>query len=204
MAQYVELRRHTDADGDVLTLEGVRAAVAIGSRLEGSYEVLVSSGVQRATQTLACFLAGLGEKVRQGVVVERGCARAPRTAGGRPTRRLGAARSRRYARPTLSSSRKTPPGSRPGCVASPAGSPKEVARSSPATARPTKPPFSVWRATWSSRSRRVAACSSSRRTEQSVSRSSVDDTTGFDRANGPNASPVSERSLRPLAAPAQG
>jgi broad specificity phosphatase PhoE len=58
------------ADGDVLTLEGVRAAVAIGSRLEGSYEVLVSSGAQRATQTLACFLAGLGEKVRKGVVVE--------------------------------------------------------------------------------------------------------------------------------------
>jgi broad specificity phosphatase PhoE len=72
MAKYVELRRHTDADGDVLTLEGVRAAVAIGSRLEGSYEVLVSSGAQRATQTLACFLAGLGEKVRQGVVVEPG------------------------------------------------------------------------------------------------------------------------------------
>jgi phosphohistidine phosphatase SixA len=72
MAKYVELRRHTDADGDVLTLEGVRAAVEIGSRLEGRYEVLVSTGAQRATQTLACFLAGLGEKVRQGVVVEPG------------------------------------------------------------------------------------------------------------------------------------
>jgi phosphohistidine phosphatase SixA len=72
MAKYVELRRHTDADGDVLTLEGVRTAVAIGSRLDGGYEVLVSTGAQRATQTLACFLAGLGEKVRRGVVVEPG------------------------------------------------------------------------------------------------------------------------------------
>jgi broad specificity phosphatase PhoE len=72
MAKYVELRRHTDADGDVLTPEGVRAAVEIGSHLEGGYEVLVSTGAQRATQTLACFLAGLGEKVPQGVVVEPG------------------------------------------------------------------------------------------------------------------------------------
>lgn len=70
MVKYVELRRHTDADGDVLTPDGVRAAVEIGSRLEGGYEVLVSTGAQRATQTLACFLAGLGEKVPQGVVIE--------------------------------------------------------------------------------------------------------------------------------------
>jgi broad specificity phosphatase PhoE len=72
MAKYVELRRHTDADGDVLTPEGVRAAVAIGSGLEGGYDVLVSSGAQRVTQTLACILGGLGEKVRRGVVVEPG------------------------------------------------------------------------------------------------------------------------------------
>ncbi|HEY3070650.1 MAG TPA: histidine phosphatase family protein, partial [Gaiellaceae bacterium] len=72
MAKYVELRRHTDADGDVLTPEGVRAAVEIGSHLTGGYDVLVSSGAQRATQTLACFLAGLGEKVLRGVVVEPG------------------------------------------------------------------------------------------------------------------------------------
>jgi broad specificity phosphatase PhoE len=72
MAKYVELRRHTDADGDVLTPEGVRAALEIGSHLEGGYEILVSTGAQRATQTLACFLAGLGEKVPRGVVVEPG------------------------------------------------------------------------------------------------------------------------------------
>ena len=72
MAKYVELRRHTDADGDVLTPEGVQAAIQIGSRLTGDYDLLVSTGAQRATQTLACFLAGIGEKVRQGVVVEPG------------------------------------------------------------------------------------------------------------------------------------
>jgi hypothetical protein len=70
MARYVELRRHTDAEGDVLTPEGVRAAIEIGSTLTGPYELLVSTGAQRATQTLACFLAGLGENVTQGVVVE--------------------------------------------------------------------------------------------------------------------------------------
>ncbi len=72
MAKHVELRRHTDADGDVLTPEGVKAGLEIGARLAGGYDLLVSTGAQRATQTLACFLAGLGERVPQGVVVEPG------------------------------------------------------------------------------------------------------------------------------------
>ena len=72
MARYVELRRHTDADGDVLTEEGVRDGLRIGATLEGNYELLVSTGAQRATQTLACFLAALGERVPGGVVVEPG------------------------------------------------------------------------------------------------------------------------------------
>jgi broad specificity phosphatase PhoE len=72
MAKYVELRRHTDADGDELTPDGVRAAVEIGARLAGGYDLLVSTGAQRATQTLACFLAGLGQRVPEGVVVEPG------------------------------------------------------------------------------------------------------------------------------------
>ena len=68
----IELRRHTDADGDVLTEEGVRAAIAIGAQLEGPYELGVCTGAQRATQTLACFLAALGERVPGGVIVEPG------------------------------------------------------------------------------------------------------------------------------------
>ncbi len=72
MAKYLELRRHTDDDDDALSDEGVRAALEIGAGLEGNYELLVSSGAQRATQTLACFLAALGQKVPAGLVVEAG------------------------------------------------------------------------------------------------------------------------------------
>ena len=72
MARYVELRRHTDSDGDVLTEEGVRSALEIGRRLAGPYALLVSSGAQRATQTLACFACMLAEPVSGGVIVEPG------------------------------------------------------------------------------------------------------------------------------------
>jgi broad specificity phosphatase PhoE len=72
MRKEVELRRHTDADGDILTAEGVAAALEIGERLRGPYHLAVSTGAQRATQTLACFLAGLGQKVPGGVLVEPG------------------------------------------------------------------------------------------------------------------------------------
>lgn len=72
MTRQIELRRHTDSDGDALTPEGVRAALEIGTRLSGGYDVAVSTGAQRATQTLACFLAALGERVPGGVLVEAG------------------------------------------------------------------------------------------------------------------------------------
>lgn len=68
----VELRRHTDNDGDVLTAEGVEAALRIGRDLGGGYLLVVSSGAQRATQSAACMLAGMGEAVAGGVVVEPG------------------------------------------------------------------------------------------------------------------------------------
>lgn len=70
MTKYVELRRHTDNDDDALSSEGIRQALEIGARLEGNYELLVSSGAQRSTQTLGCFLAALGQRVPGGVVVE--------------------------------------------------------------------------------------------------------------------------------------
>lgn len=72
MARFVELRRHTDNDGDALTEDGVRAAVALGASLRGGYQVVVSSGAQRATQTAACLIAGLGQEIPDGVVVEPG------------------------------------------------------------------------------------------------------------------------------------
>jgi broad specificity phosphatase PhoE len=70
MAKEVELRRHTANDGDRLTKDGIRAAVEIGKNLQGGYELIVSSGAQRATQTAACFLAGLSESVDQGVQID--------------------------------------------------------------------------------------------------------------------------------------
>jgi broad specificity phosphatase PhoE len=72
MARFVELRRHTDNDGDVLTADGVAAALRLGSRLAGGYRVGVSTGAQRATQTVGCLLAALGQPVPDGVVVEPG------------------------------------------------------------------------------------------------------------------------------------
>src|SRR6266511_1525924 len=144
MAKHVELRRHTDADGDVLTPEGVKAGLEIGARLAGGYDLLVSTGAQRATQTLACFLAGLGENVPHGVVVEPGLRSAAEERWRAAyVRRPGAARFRRSARPTPSSSRKILRRLRPRCVASPSRSPTAGARSSSATARRTRPPFSV-------------------------------------------------------------
>ena len=67
----VELRRHTASDGDRLTDEGIRAAVEIGGLLAGEYDLLISSGAQRATQTLACFLAGSGKRFPAGVRVDQ-------------------------------------------------------------------------------------------------------------------------------------
>jgi hypothetical protein len=72
MARSVELRRHFDNDGDVLTGDGVAAALRLGAGLAGGYRVAVSSGAQRATQAVGCLLAGLGKPVADGVVVEPG------------------------------------------------------------------------------------------------------------------------------------
>jgi phosphohistidine phosphatase SixA len=72
MAKEIELRRHTDSDGDALTDEGVQVALEVGAALRGGYHLLVSSGAQRATQTLACFACALGECVPGGTVVESG------------------------------------------------------------------------------------------------------------------------------------
>lgn len=70
MSRQLEIRRHTDNDGDVLSKTGVAHAVRIGrEELLGGYSIIASSGAQRATQTAACMLAGLGEPVEGGAVV---------------------------------------------------------------------------------------------------------------------------------------
>jgi broad specificity phosphatase PhoE len=72
MAKEIELRRHTDNDGDALTPAGVAAALELGASLRGGYHLLVSTGAQRATQTLACIACVLTERVAGGAVVEAG------------------------------------------------------------------------------------------------------------------------------------
>jgi broad specificity phosphatase PhoE len=72
VGREIELRRHTDAVGDILTAEGVAAALEIGARLQGNYAIGFSTGAQRATQTLACFIAALGQRMPGGVIVEPG------------------------------------------------------------------------------------------------------------------------------------
>ena len=56
----------------MLTPDGVREAIAIGTRLNADYDVVITSGAQRATQTAACFLAGMGRSVPGGVIVNTG------------------------------------------------------------------------------------------------------------------------------------
>jgi broad specificity phosphatase PhoE len=72
MAKTIVLLRHTDNDGDVLSPEGVAAAVRLGATLDGAFDVAVSTGAQRATQTIACVLGALGTGVPGGVLVEAG------------------------------------------------------------------------------------------------------------------------------------
>lgn len=72
MTRILRLLRHTDNDGDVLTDDGIAAALRIGGQLEDVYVVAVSTGAQWATQTLACMLARSGMQVRDGVIIEVG------------------------------------------------------------------------------------------------------------------------------------
>jgi phosphohistidine phosphatase SixA len=72
MAKTIDLRRHFKNDGDMLSAEGVAAAVKAGKAMTGRYRLAVSSGAQRATQAVACLLAGHGKAVAGGVIVDPG------------------------------------------------------------------------------------------------------------------------------------
>ncbi len=56
----VELRRHTDNDGDQLSDEGVHQAREAATRLSPPYHLCVSSGAVRATQTVEIWRDALG------------------------------------------------------------------------------------------------------------------------------------------------
>ena len=60
--RYVELRRHTDNDGDELTGQGVADAEAIGREgLQPPYAAFVSSGAARATQMVTILRHAAGQ-----------------------------------------------------------------------------------------------------------------------------------------------
>ena len=60
--RYVELRRHTDNEGDKLSEKGVADAEAIGqTRLRPPYAVFVSTGAERATEMLRILRRGAGQ-----------------------------------------------------------------------------------------------------------------------------------------------
>ena len=60
--RWVELRRHTDNDGDELTAQGVADAKAIGrEELTPPYAAFVSSGAARATQMLTILRGAAGQ-----------------------------------------------------------------------------------------------------------------------------------------------
>jgi phosphohistidine phosphatase SixA len=60
--RYVELRRHTDNDGDRLTPQGVAEAERIGrDRLHPPYAAFVSTGAARATQMLEILRHAAGQ-----------------------------------------------------------------------------------------------------------------------------------------------
>jgi broad specificity phosphatase PhoE len=86
----LEIRRHaakgTDLGGDCLSQEGIEQAHRLGRSIRVGYTHLYSSGAQRATQTLACMLAGMGRLVLNGVVVRPGLG-SPREGEWRDTAR---------------------------------------------------------------------------------------------------------------------
>jgi broad specificity phosphatase PhoE len=60
--RYVELRRHTDNDGDELSAQGVADAQAIGREgLQPPYAAFISSGAARATQMVAILRHAAGQ-----------------------------------------------------------------------------------------------------------------------------------------------
>ena len=66
----VDLLRHCDNEDDALSPEGVEHALEIGRERTLDYDIAVSSGRQRATQTIACMIAGAGASVPGGVWVD--------------------------------------------------------------------------------------------------------------------------------------
>lgn len=60
--RYIEIRRHTDNDGDRLSRDGVAQAQELGrSALHPPYAMFVSTGAERATQMLEILRDAIGQ-----------------------------------------------------------------------------------------------------------------------------------------------
>jgi phosphohistidine phosphatase SixA len=59
--RYIELRRHTDNEGDHLTPRGVADAEAISGRLRPPYVAFVSTGAARCTEMLEILRSATGQ-----------------------------------------------------------------------------------------------------------------------------------------------
>jgi hypothetical protein len=91
--RYVELRRHTDNEGDHLTPQGVADAEMIGrDRLHPPYAAFVSTGAARATQMLEILLHAAGQDDTPSPR-RRGCGPRSRTAGATRPGQRGRART---------------------------------------------------------------------------------------------------------------
>jgi phosphohistidine phosphatase SixA len=67
----LEVRRHAnrDSEADRLSEEGRARAQSVGASLAGGYAVVFISSAQRAAETVAWFLRGLGEQLPAHAVV---------------------------------------------------------------------------------------------------------------------------------------
>jgi phosphohistidine phosphatase SixA len=60
--KYLEIRRHTDNEGDTLTADGILAAEAVGQTgLHPPYTLFASTGAARATQTVEILRHAAGQ-----------------------------------------------------------------------------------------------------------------------------------------------
>ncbi|HEX4700263.1 MAG TPA: hypothetical protein VH857_13010 [Actinomycetes bacterium] len=60
--RYLEIRRHTDNDGDTLTADGIMTAEAVGrTGLHPPYAVFASTGAARANQTVEILRHAAGQ-----------------------------------------------------------------------------------------------------------------------------------------------
>ena len=100
MAKEIELRRHTDSDGDSLTEDGVQAALEIGAKLRGSYELLARRGHSAPPRPSPALPVASASGCRAAWWSSRASDPKSRTAGAGHIRRLGAANSAHSARPT--------------------------------------------------------------------------------------------------------